>query len=135
MEWRDSNVPEEFRKLRDKQLKQRINIVVENKHLVDDDCFIDLFSPGVVESESTTEIYELKNKPLFYGNESFNLYWVKQGYQVDRDGKGLKINTAVLILDLCQETKESFFAKIYSFLNCQLPNQWRVGFRVKFVFK
>ena len=79
MEWRDSNVPEEFRKLRDKQLKQRINIVVENKHLVGDDFFKDLFSPGVVESESTTEIYELKNKPLFDGNESFNLYWVKQG--------------------------------------------------------
>ena len=117
MEWRDSNVPEEYRKLRDKQLKQRINIIVENKHLVGDDFFKDLFSPGVVESESTTEIYELKNKPLFDGNESFNLYWVKQGYQVDRDDKGIKINTAVLILDLCHETKESFFSKIYSFVN------------------
>ena len=114
MGYRDSNIPEEYQEHPDKHSIQRINIVIRKTSLTNDLCFNNLFAPDAADTEKTAEIYK---KCLFKDNDKFKLYWVKHGYQLRHDDSGLKINGAVLILDICQETKETLFSKVYSFLN------------------
>ena len=114
MVWRDSNIQEEYQEHPDKCSIQRINIVIRKTSLRNDACFNQLFAPDAADTEKTTEIYK---KCIFKDNDKFKLYWVKHGYQLRHDDSGLKINGAVLILDICHETKETLFSKVYSFLN------------------
>ena len=105
MDWRYSNHPDH---------RKRINVVINADTLQDDVRFKGMFAPAIMDDENGTEIY---TKCLFQNDKNFTLYWVKQGYQEGLNGRGLKVNGAVVILDLFHETKKTFFERILNFFN------------------